>query len=135
MGSIRKEAAVHVPASEAWASLRDVAHPDRTFAGVLTDARLEGDTRTVTFANGMVVQERILDVDEPTRRIAYGVVGRFDHHSASMQIIPEGQSRCRFIWITDMLPNEQLQGVAQLMEQGTRAFVKNLEAGHMASMR
>jgi carbon monoxide dehydrogenase subunit G len=132
MGSIRKEATVHVPVEQAWAALRDVAHPDRLFAGVLRDARLEGDQRTVTFANGMTVRERILDVDEATRRLAYGVMGKFEHHSASMQVIPEGNDRTRFIWIADMLPDDQMQGVSQLMEQGARAFVKNLEAGGLS---
>src|SRR5687767_3840147 len=99
MGSIRREAAVRVSAEEAWAALRDVAHPDQVFAGVLTDASLAGNERTVTFANGMVARERILDVDNAIRRVAYCVVGIFEHHSASMQIVPEGAGRSRFIWI------------------------------------
>jgi hypothetical protein len=128
MGSIRQEATVQVPVEQAWEALRDVAHPDRLFAGVLTDATLEGTHRTVTFANGKVVRERILDVDEANRRVAYGVIEAFEHHSASMQVFAEGQDRCKFIWIADMLPDERMPGVAQLMEQGTRAFVQNLEA-------
>jgi carbon monoxide dehydrogenase subunit G len=135
MGSIRRETTVRVPAESAWAALRDVAHPDQLFAGVLTDASLVGNARTVTFANGMIARERILDVDDATRRVAYCVVGMFEHHSASMQIVPEGEGRCRFIWIADLLPDEQMQMVAPLMEQGTKALVKNLEAGRLSAAR
>ena len=41
----------------AWAALRDVGNAHRAFAGVLTDARLDGDRRVVTFANGVVAKE------------------------------------------------------------------------------
>jgi hypothetical protein len=135
MGSIRREATIRVPAEAAWGALRDVAHPDRIFAGVLTDATIAGNARTVTFANGMVARERIIDVDDATRRVAYCVVGMFEHHSASMQVIPEGDGRCRFIWIADMLPDDQMEGVATLMEQGTKALVKNLESSQMSFAR
>ena len=44
---------------------------------------------TVTFANGMVVRERIVDIDQQRRRLCYAVLGdMFEHHSASMQILP-----------------------------------------------
>jgi hypothetical protein len=135
MGSIRREAAIRVPVETSWAALRDVAHPDRLFAGVLTDATIAGNARTVTFANGLVVRERIIDVDDVARRVAYCVVGRFEHHSASIQVIPEGEGRCRFIWITDLLPDEQMEGVALLMDQGTKALVRNLESSRMSYSR
>ena len=128
MASIHKEAVVNVPAEQAWAALRDVAHPDRVFAGVLTDAHLDGDVREVTFANGMVVKERIVGIDDKRRRIAYAVTGDvFEHHSASMEIIPQGAGACRFVWITDLLPDGQAGMVAQLVDQGSQALVRNLE--------
>ncbi len=135
MGSIRREATIRVPVETAWAALRDVARPNRLFAGVLTDATIAGNARTVTFANGMVARERIIDVDDATRRVAYCVVGMFEHHSASMQVIPEGEGRCRFIWIADLLPDAQMDGVASLMEQGTKAMVRNLERSELSYSR
>jgi hypothetical protein len=129
MASIRREEVVEVPAEKAWMALRDVAMPHRLFAGVLVDGCMQGDVRTVTFADGRVVRERIIDVDEKTKRVAYAVIGGlFEHHSASMQIVPEGAGRCRFVWISDFLPNERMEVVAPLVEQGSRALVHNLEA-------
>jgi hypothetical protein len=129
MASIRHEEVVGVPADKAWMALREVGMPHKLFADVLVDGHIDGDVRTVTFANGMVVRERIIDVDEETMRVAYTVLGDlFEHHSASMQIIPEGADRCRFVWISDFLPNERAEMVAPLVEQGSQALVRKLES-------
>ena len=129
MASIHSEKTVRVPAEKAWAALRDIGNPHRLFSGVLTDAKLDGKVRTVTFANGMVAQERIIDVDDKRRRVAYTVQGEmFEHHSASMEIVPDGPDRCRFIWTTDLLPDERAQMVGPLVEQGSMALVRTLES-------
>jgi hypothetical protein len=129
MASIRQEANVRVPAEQAWQALREVGEAHRIFADVLVDGHIDGDVRTVTFANGMVVQERIIDVDEGARRVAYTVLGDlFEHHSASMQIMADGPTQCRFVWISDFLPNDRKEMVVPLVEQGTRALVRNLES-------
>lgn len=129
MASIYCEKTVRVPADKAWAALSDIANPHRLFAGVLTDAKIDGKVRTVTFANGLVAQERIIDVDDKRRRVAYTVLGdMFEHHSASMEIVPDGPDRCRFLWTSDLLPDERAQMVGPLMEQGAQALVRSLES-------
>ena len=129
MASLVQDVSVAVPASRAWAALREVGQAHKLFADVLIDGRSEGDVRTVTFAGGQVVTEQIVDVDEGRMRVAYYVVeGGFSHHSASMQIVPEGEGRCRFVWISDFLPNEASAMVEPLMEAGAQALKRNLEA-------
>ena len=130
MASIHHEVEVNVAAEKAWAALRHVAEPHRLFDPVLSDAELEGDTRTVRFANGMVVQERILDVDDDHRRVAYSVLDGpgMAYHHASMQVVEAGPGRCRFIWITDFLPPEIRGTIAPLVEAGGKALKTNLEA-------
>ncbi|HEY6259126.1 MAG TPA: SRPBCC family protein [Xanthobacteraceae bacterium] len=128
MACIHYEILLDVSADKAWAALRDVGSAHRLFAGVLTDGRLDGDIRTVTFANGLVARERIIDVDESHRRVAYAVIDNmFEHHSASMQILPAGEGRCRFVWITDLLPDERAAMVRPLVEQGCTAMKRVLE--------
>jgi len=128
MASIHYETVFDVSVDKAWTSLGDVGSPHRLFAGVLTDARMEGDIRTVTFANGMVVREQIVDVNESDRRVAYAVIdGVFKHHSASMQLFAAGEGRCRFVWISDFLPNKQAEMVKPLVEQGCAAMRRALE--------
>ena len=126
MASIRREASVSAPAAKAWAMLRDVANPQRAFAGVLASAMLDGDVRDVRFENGLEVRERIIDVDDSAMRIAYTALGDlFEHHSASMTIIAGGKDRCSFVWISDFLPHAMAETITPLIEAGTAAFVRN----------
>ncbi len=92
MASIHKEIAVEVEPDAAWAALRNVGDAHRLFAPVLTECRLEGDVRTVRFANGMVLHEQILDVDDARRRVAYAAVDGpgMTYHHASMQVVEAG---------------------------------------------
>jgi len=134
MASLHHEILVETSADAAWAALRDVGAAHRLFAGVLTDGRLDGDIRTVTFASGTIVREKIIDVDDDARRVAYAVLGdSFEHHNASMQIFTAGEGRCRFVWITDLLPNERVAMVKPLVEQGSQALKRVLEAAGNAT--
>ena len=74
MASIYRETVVDVGADRAWAALRTVAAPHELFAPVLTDGELNGETRRVQFANGMVLNERIIDIDDGMRRVAYSAI-------------------------------------------------------------
>jgi polyketide cyclase/dehydrase/lipid transport protein len=129
MASIRKEIIVDVGAEPAWEALRRVGQPHTLFAPVLTSSNLDGDVRTVRFANGKVLSERILDVDEEHRRVAYAVVEPqgMTYHHASMEIGMAGPGRCTFIWITDFLPAAAAAGLQPLIDQGADALKRNLE--------
>jgi hypothetical protein len=131
MASIHRETVVDVGADRAWAALRAVAAPHELFAPVLTDGELNGETRRVRFANGMVLNERIVDVDDGTRRVAYSALDApgLRYHHASMQVLDEGSSRCRFVWITDFLPADAGGTLTPLIEAGSAALKTNLEAG------
>jgi hypothetical protein len=130
MASIHHQLSIDVGSDVAWAQLRRVGEAHKLFAPVLVDGHLDGDTRTVRFANGMVVHERIVDVDDERRRVAYSVLdgpGMTYHHS-TMQIVDAGPGRSRFVWTTDFLPGEIRGTVAPLVEQGSTALKNNLEA-------
>jgi hypothetical protein len=124
MTSIRKDIHLAADADTVWDALRDVGNVhERLCPGVLTDARLDGDARVVTFASGFVARELIVDVDEPARRVAYAVVdGPFTHHHASMQITTEPDGGSTLTWITDLLPDELAPMVDGLADQGAAAM-------------
>ena len=130
MASIHKKLTVEVGGGKAWAALRRVGDAHKLFAPVLVDARLDGDVRTVTFANGMVLRERILDVDDDKRRVAYTAMDApgTTYHHASMEIVDEGPGRCQFVWVTDFLPPEVGASITPLIEHGANALKSNLEA-------
>src|SRR5436309_14972379 len=98
MASIRKEILINAHAADVWAAVRDVgAVHQRLAEGFVVDTRLDGSARTVTFANGLVLRELIVDVDDEARRLVYAAVGgRATHHNASMQVFAdcEASSRC-----------------------------------------
>jgi len=130
MATLRKETSIAAPAAQVWAALRDVGHADRVFAGLLVDAHMDGDdARIVTFANGTVVRELIVDIDDAQRRYAYSVVGgRAAHHHASFQVYEDGAAACRVVWITDVLPHEVAAHIEPLVEAGSAAMKRTLEA-------
>jgi carbon monoxide dehydrogenase subunit G len=129
MASVIKDMEISVPAEAAWAMLREVGAADKAFPGVLTGCRLDGNVRVVDFANGMQAKERIIDLDEANRRYAYSVIeGLFSHHHASMQIMDAGEGKSRFLWISDFLPNDVEPLVSGLVDQGSAAFKRVLEA-------
>jgi len=131
MASIHKEIALDAPADRVWDAIRDLgAVHTRLAAQFVLDTRLERDSRLVTFANGEVVRERIVDVDDRARRLAYSVVEwRTTHHNASFEVLDDGPGRARVIWTTDLLPNEAAPAVAGMMEQGFAAIKATLEHG------
>jgi hypothetical protein len=130
MASIYKEVILDVDAEVAWRALRNVGGAARLFSPVLTNGRVDGDVRTVQFANGMSVDERIVTIDDDRRRVAYAAIKGtpLAHHHASMQIVPDGDGRCRFVWITDLLPDDAEPAIRSLVEQGAAALKQNLEA-------
>jgi hypothetical protein len=112
-----------------WDAIRDVGAVHRRLArGFVTDVRLEGDARIVTFANGMVVRESIISVDDAVRRIAYSASGgRATHHNASMQVFDAGDGRTRLVWITDLLPDDAADAIRGMVERGSAAIRATLE--------
>ncbi|MGA7776435.1 MAG: SRPBCC family protein [Paraburkholderia sp.] len=127
MTSIYREVILQTDASNAWLALRDSNNVARVFAGVLTGVTVDGDVRTVTFAGGHVAQERIVVIDDARMRVAYTVCGkRFAHHHASMQIVPLADGQCRFVWISDFLPDSEHAFVETLVDAGCVAAARNL---------
>jgi hypothetical protein len=135
MASIRREVLIDVPAEELWAALRDVgALHTRLVAGFVSDCRLEGDARIVTFANGVVARELIVDIGDTDRRLVWSAVGgRLTHHNASAQVFAEGPARCRLVWIADLLPDEMAPMIAAMIDQATAAMKKTVESGRSSS--
>ena len=128
MASIRKEIAIAARPGEVWAAIRDVgAVHQRLAVGFVTDTRMEDGVRVVTFANGFVARERIVDVDDETRRLAYAAAGgQLTHHNASFQVFADGNGGSRVVWLADLLPDELEPVIDGMMEQGASAMKETL---------
>jgi carbon monoxide dehydrogenase subunit G len=130
MASIRKEIQVRRTREAVWDAVRDVGWiHKRLVPGFVVDCRLEGDSRYLTFGNGMTIRELIVDVDDQSFRHSWSARGGpFTHHNASIQVFAEDDNNCRLVWIADLLPNEMAGSVAEMIELGLRTMKATLEA-------
>jgi carbon monoxide dehydrogenase subunit G len=128
MASIHKNISIDANPDDVWDAVRDFgAVHTRLAPGFVTDARLDGDVRIVTFANGMTAREQLVDCDEARRRLVYAISSeRVSHYSASVQVIADGDARSRMIWIVDVLPNDIAPYIDGQMDQGALAVQKAL---------
>ncbi|MFI9787620.1 SRPBCC family protein [Kitasatospora sp. NPDC051984] len=131
MATIHRETLLDTAPDTGWAALRDWGSVHHRLApGYVTDTRVEDDIRVVTFADGTVVHELIVSLDDDTRRIAYTVIGGSltpAHHHASMQIRPETGGRSRFVWTTDVRPATLADPIAGMVDQGIEAIRRTLK--------
>ena len=131
MASIQREVLIQADPETVWDALSDVGALHRRLApGFVTDVLLEEGARVVTFGNGLVARELIVDIDDKAHRLVWSVVGgRMTHHNASAQVLPDGEGGSRFVWIADLLPHELAPGIAAMMEQGLAFIKRTLEGG------
>jgi hypothetical protein len=129
MASIRKEILIDARPEDVWDAVRDVgAAHKRLGPGFLLDCRREGEARIVSFANGMVVRELIVDIDDEARRFVWAAVGgQLTHHNASMQVFADGQTRSRLVWIADLLPHALAGDIGGLIDQAAAVIKPTLE--------
>ena len=129
MASIRKEIVTKASTEEVWPALRDVgALHTRLVPGFVVDTRLEPGARIVTFANGMVVHELIVDIDDHSKRVVWSAVGgQLTHHNGSAQVFANGDGESRVVWIADVLPNEAAGPIGQMMDQGMAVMKATLD--------
>jgi carbon monoxide dehydrogenase subunit G len=129
MASIRREIRVDAPAEKVWDAVRDVGSiHKRLVPGFVADCRMEGDdARIVTFGNGLVIKEIIVDLDEASRRLCWSAKSeRLMHHNASLQIFADGPGT-KAVWIADLLPNEAAPAIGAMIDHGMGAMKKTLE--------
>lgn len=128
MASIRKQVHINATVAKVWEALRDVgALHTRLVPGFVTDTKMDGNARVVTFANGQVAREEIVSVDDNLRRVAWAILDPpFQHYSGVAWVEPE-VGGARFVWTADLLPNEMAERVDALMSAGIQVIKKTLE--------
>ena len=128
MASIHKDVPIRAPANHVWDAVRDFgALHTRLVPGFVLATHLEGEARIVSFANGTVARELLVDCDDTRRRLVYAVISeRMKQHSASVQVIADGEACCRLIWIVDVLPHEIAPYIDGQMDQAAAAMQQAL---------
>jgi carbon monoxide dehydrogenase subunit G len=130
MASISKEILSRAAPDAVWDAIRDVgALHTRLVPGFVTATELIPGGRRVTFGNGMVVDEPIIDSDDQKRRLAWTATGEalpFRHYNASVQVYPNAGGS-RIVWTADLLPDEAAPTVGAMMDQGMAAMERTLD--------
>ena len=74
MAYIHKDIPINAPAHDVWDAVRDFGAVHTWLApGFVLDTRLDGDARIVTFANGNVARELLVDCDDARLRLVYAI--------------------------------------------------------------
>lgn len=131
MTTVHREMVIDAEPDRAWAVIGDFANgPTAMAPGFVTGCRLASpDVRVVTFVNGDVAWERLVAIDESTRRIVWSVFDgwtRPAHDNASFQVFAEGTDRTRLVWIHDVLPDELATSFATAMDGGLEVIERTL---------
>ncbi|MFE4516681.1 SRPBCC family protein [Kitasatospora sp. NPDC056783] len=133
MATIHRDVLIDAAPEEVWSALRDWGAVHRRLApGFVVGTRVRGDVRVVTFADGTVVDELIVSLDDDTRRIAYAVVGGSldaDHHHATMRVLDADAGRSRFVWTIDVRPHALAGPIAEMVDQGVSVIRRTMESG------
>ncbi len=134
MASIRQEITVDAGPDAVWDAVRDFgALHVRLAPGFATDLRMDGTDRIVTFVSGTVLRERLVSCDDTTRRLVWAIVdGPYTHHNGSVEVFGLEDGRARFVWTTDVLPDELGDPTAEQMERGLAAIEATLNAQAIA---
>jgi hypothetical protein len=128
MASIHKDIPINADPDHIWAAVRDFGAVHRLAPGFVVDTKLTDGARIVTFANGNVARELLVDCDEARRRLVYAIVSeRVTHYNASVQVFDDGlfddgSARGRVSWIVDVLPNEIAPYISGQMDLGVAAM-------------
>jgi len=129
MASVRREITTKARVDDVWSAIRDVgALHTRLVPGFVTDTKLDGDVRIVTFGNGMVVREPIVTVDDAARRLVWSAEGRITkHYNASVQVSANDDGSSKVVWIADFLPDSALTTISTAIDTGMAVMKKTLD--------
>ena len=111
----------------AWELFGDFSAPPRLAPGFVTNCTVDGDIRTVTFANGVVARERLVSLDPSRRQLAYTIVGgQSEHHHAVFKLLPLECGGTAVQWTADFLPDTLAPMFQGMMEEGARVMRRHL---------
>jgi carbon monoxide dehydrogenase subunit G len=138
MPTVRHEIEIAAAIADVWDAVRDVgALHTRLVPGFVTATEmLQGratPTRRVTFANGTVLDEIIVTVDDARRRLVWAIKA-LEHHNGAIEVF-ESAEGARVVWTADVLPHELVDRFSPLMQTGLQIMKETLQAARPSAGR
>jgi Polyketide cyclase / dehydrase and lipid transport len=129
MASVYREIMTKARVDDVWSAIRDVgALHTRLVPGFVTDTKLEGAIRVVTFGNGMVVREPIVTVDDQAKRLVWSAEGGLTkHYNASVQVSANDDGSSKVVWIADFLPDSAAPAISSAIDAGMAVMKRTLD--------
>lgn len=131
MPTVHHEIEIAVSPEQVWDSVREVgALHVRLVPGFVVNtemlAHADAPKRRVTFANGVVLDEVIISIDDQRRRLVWSITS-VQHHNGALQII-DSNGASRVTWTADVLPADLAEQFSPLMAQGLQTMKAHLES-------
>ncbi|ABW13871.1 conserved hypothetical protein [Parafrankia sp. EAN1pec] len=129
MATIYKTVDLDISSDAAWAFVEKFVRSEVHVFSNSASERQDGNYRVVTDHEGAEFWELNVGIDAEHRYSSYTVPDLFGatFHAASMQILDNGGPGCRFVWITDVLPDS--------FAEDLRGFYDNLFAELVAAIK
>ena len=129
MASVKREIMTKARVDDVWSAIRDVgALHTRLVPGFVTDTKLEGSVRIVTFANGMIVREPIVSIDDRAKRLVWSAQGGItEHYNASVQVTANDDGSSKVVWIADFLPDSAASAISAAIDAGMAVMKRTLD--------
>jgi hypothetical protein len=130
MASVRREIVTKAAPDKVWSAVRDIgALHTRLVPGFVTDTKLEGSVRIVTFGNGRIVREPIVTIDDQARRLVWTSEGGMaQHYNGAVQVTANVDGSSTVVWIADFLPDDITTAIAGAIDAGMAVMKKTLDA-------
>ena len=127
MSSVRRHGFIECDADTVWRFISQMDNLHEWFPVVST--KVEGSKRWIQLANGITFEEDILLVDHDLRRYQYSIVPNaiIKSHLATVDVIPDGDSRCIVVYSTDMDPEVLALPIAGAAGEGITKLAERFE--------
>lgn len=128
MATVQKIIDVDANVEDTWNKIADVGSI-ANLVGFISESQSDGDIRVCKMADGGVLREQIISIDNTLRRVSYCITDsplNLEFHSASMQVVPWGQG-ASLIWTTDMKPDAAAEQIALIFEEAVPGIKMALE--------
>jgi hypothetical protein len=126
MATIAVEITTEASPERVWDAIRDFgALHTRLVPGFVLNTELVPEGRRVTFANGLVVIEPIVSLNDELRRLVWTAKGSPSgptHYNAAAQVFAREMGGSRVVWMVDILPDEAATAISAMMKQGAVAM-------------
>jgi hypothetical protein len=127
MATVRHHVVVDAPADEAWTLLGDPSRLTEWFPGV-TECVVEGTTRTITLATGLVMPEELITVDPIQRRFQYSLrTPLVTSHLSTLDVLEIDPDRCVCSYSADAVPPVMALVIAGAAAEGLQHARRLLE--------